>query len=64
MSLTAAPDLLSIGAFAQRTRLSHKALRLYAELGLLPPARIDPETGYRFYGAGDTHADPSPTRLE
>jgi DNA-binding transcriptional MerR regulator len=49
MSLTAAPDLLSIGAFAQKTRLSHKALRLYAELGLLAPARIDPETGYRFY---------------
>jgi DNA-binding transcriptional MerR regulator len=51
MSLTTAADLMSIGAFAQRTRLSHKALRLYAELGLLPPARIDPETGYRFYGA-------------
>ena len=49
MSLTAAPDLTSIGAFAQRTRLSHKALRLYAELGLLPPAWIDPVTGYRFY---------------
>ena len=49
MSLTAAPDLTSIGAFAQRTRLSHKALRLYAELGLLAPAWIDPETGYRFY---------------
>jgi DNA-binding transcriptional MerR regulator len=49
MSLTTAPDLLSIGAFAQRTRLSHKALRLYAELGLLEPAWIDPETGYRFY---------------
>jgi DNA-binding transcriptional MerR regulator len=49
MSLTTAPDLLSIGAFAQRTRLSHKALRLYAELGLLQPAWIDPETGYRFY---------------
>jgi DNA-binding transcriptional MerR regulator len=49
MSLTTAPDLLSIGAFAQRTRLSHKALRLYAEPGLLTPAWIDPETGYRFY---------------
>ena len=49
MSLTTAPDMLSIGAFAQRTRLSHKALRLYAELGLLAPAWIDPETGYRFY---------------
>ena len=51
MSLTAAPDLLSIGAFAQRSRLSRKALRLYAELGLLPPARIGPETGYRYYRA-------------
>ena len=51
MSLTAAPALLSIGAFAQRSRLSHKALRLYAELGLLPPAWVDPETGYRFYRA-------------
>jgi DNA-binding transcriptional MerR regulator len=51
MSLAAAPDLMSIGAFAQRTRLSHKALRLYAELNLLPPAWIDPETAYRFYAA-------------
>ncbi|HEY2792641.1 MAG TPA: MerR family transcriptional regulator, partial [Micromonosporaceae bacterium] len=29
--------------------LSPKALRLYAETGLLPPARIDPVTGYRYY---------------
>ena len=49
MSLSAPPDLQSIGAFARRARLSHKALRLYAELGLLPPAWVDPETGYRFY---------------
>lgn len=49
MSLIVTPGLLSIGAFAQRSRLSHKALRLYDELGLLPPAWIDPETGYRFY---------------
>jgi DNA-binding transcriptional MerR regulator len=49
MSPTAVPPLLSIGAFARSTRLSIKALRLYAELGLLVPAWIDPETGYRFY---------------
>ena len=49
MSQTTAPALLSIGAFARRTRLSIKALRLYAELGLLEPEWIDPETGYRFY---------------
>ncbi|MCF2130362.1 MerR family transcriptional regulator [Strepomyces sp. STD 3.1] len=41
--------LLTIGAFARATRLSPKALRLYDELGLLPPARVDPVTGYRLY---------------
>jgi protein phosphatase len=41
--------LLSIGAFAHATRLSPKALRLYDELGLLPPAFVDPDSGYRFY---------------
>jgi PPM family protein phosphatase len=41
--------LLTIGAFAKASRLSPKALRLYDELGLLPPARVDPATGYRFY---------------
>lgn len=42
-------DLMTIGAFAERTRLSTKALRLYDRLGLLPPARTDPASGYRFY---------------
>jgi DNA-binding transcriptional MerR regulator len=42
-------DLMTIGAFAERTRLSPKALRLYDRLGLLPPARTDPGSGYRFY---------------
>ena len=42
-------DLMTIGAFAERTRLSPKALRLYDRLGLLPPARTDPVSGYRFY---------------
>jgi PPM family protein phosphatase len=41
--------LLTIGAFARASRLSPKALRLYDELGLLPPAHVDPVTGYRFY---------------
>ena len=43
-------DLMTIGAFAERTRLSPKALRLYDRLGLLPPARTDPASGYRLYG--------------
>ena len=45
-------ELMSIGAFAQRTRLSPKALRLYDELGLLAPARVDESSGYRYYDAG------------
>lgn len=42
-------SLMSIGAFSRRARLSLKALRLYDRLGLLPPASVDPETGYRYY---------------
>ncbi|KAA6224176.1 MerR family transcriptional regulator [Streptomyces albofaciens JCM 4342] len=40
---------MSIGAFARASRLSPKALRLYDELGLLPPAQVDPVNGYRRY---------------
>src|ERR1700678_3047548 len=42
-------DLMTIGAFAERTRLSARALRLYDRLGLVRPARTDPASGYRFY---------------
>src|SRR4051812_36816254 len=42
-------EMLTIGAFARATRLSPKALRLYDELELLRPARVDPDTGYRYY---------------
>jgi protein phosphatase len=38
--------------FARISRLSPKALRLYDELGLLPPTRIDRDTGNRFYEGG------------
>lgn len=41
--------LLTIGEFARASRLTPKALRLYDELGLLPPAYVDPASGYRFY---------------
>ncbi|MFE4592050.1 MerR family transcriptional regulator [Streptomyces laurentii] len=43
-------ELISIGELAARTRLSLKALRLYGDRGLLPPARVDPRTGFRRYG--------------
>ena len=42
---------MSIGEFARLSRLSPKALRLYDELGLLPPAQVDPDSGYRWYAA-------------
>ncbi|HEY3980743.1 MAG TPA: helix-turn-helix domain-containing protein [Streptosporangiaceae bacterium] len=44
--------LLSIGEFARRSRLSAKALRRYDELDLLVPQRVDPDSGYRWYGPG------------
>jgi DNA-binding transcriptional MerR regulator len=42
-------SLVSIGEFAQASRLSPKALRLYDELGLLVPEHVDPASGYRWY---------------
>ncbi|MGW4381629.1 MerR family transcriptional regulator [Kitasatospora sp. NPDC004531] len=44
--------LLTTGEFARRGLLSPKALRLYDRQGLLPPDRVDPDTGYRYYRAG------------
>jgi DNA-binding transcriptional MerR regulator len=41
--------LVTIGDFARMTFVSVKALRHYHEVGLLPPAEIDPDTGYRRY---------------
>ncbi|MFI1191059.1 MerR family transcriptional regulator [Streptomyces californicus] len=43
-------ELIAIGEIATRTRLSLKALRLYGDRGLLPPAEVDPRTGFRRYG--------------
>ena len=43
--------LLAIGAFADAAHLSLKALRLYAQLGILTPSYVDPDSGYRYYDA-------------
>ncbi|MEX1246943.1 MAG: helix-turn-helix domain-containing protein [Anaerolineales bacterium] len=40
---------LSIGEFARSSEIGIKALRLYHDLGLLPPAFVDPHTNYRYY---------------
>ena len=42
-------ERMTIGAFARRSRLSLKALRIYDEMGLLRPAWVDPGNGYRYY---------------
>ena len=44
-------NLMSIGRFSRLTGLTVKALRHYDELGLLPPAAVDAETGYRSYSS-------------
>ena len=42
--------LISTGSFADLSRLSLKALRLYNQLDILRPVHTDPQTGYRYYG--------------
>ncbi|MGH2717753.1 MAG: MerR family transcriptional regulator [Actinomycetota bacterium] len=41
--------MLRIGEFSQITHLSIKTLRRYHDVGLLEPARVDPQSGYRYY---------------
>ena len=41
--------LLPIGDFSRMTYLSVKALRRYHDMGLLEPAHIDRDSGYRYY---------------
>jgi PPM family protein phosphatase len=42
-------ELMTSGAFARASGLSRKALRLYEELGLLRPIRVDLVSQYRLY---------------
>jgi DNA-binding transcriptional MerR regulator len=43
--------MFSIGEFARLGTVSVRALRHDDEIGLLRPAKVDPETGYRGYSA-------------
>ena len=43
---------VSIGDFSVMTSLSRKALRHYHDIGILEPALVDSQTGYRFYDTG------------
>ncbi len=40
---------LSIGEVVKMKGVSHRALRHYDDLGILPPAYVNLETGYRYY---------------
>jgi DNA-binding transcriptional MerR regulator len=51
-AMEATDTLMPIGRFARLTGLSVKALRHYDELGLLRPAAVDTDTGYRSYSTG------------
>lgn len=44
--------MLSIGTMAALCGTSVQTLRLYDKKGLLPAARIDPDSGYRYYTNG------------
>jgi DNA-binding transcriptional MerR regulator len=46
------PDYLSIGDFSRATHMTVKTLRHYHQIGLLEPAEVDPDTGYRRYSTG------------
>lgn len=43
--------MFRISDFSRLTRVTVKALRHYDRLGLLKPARVDTQTGYRYYSA-------------
>jgi DNA-binding transcriptional MerR regulator len=40
---------LTVGEFSRITHLSVKTLRHYHQVGLLEPAQVNPDTGYRYY---------------
>ncbi len=52
VSTPPADPLMTIGAFSRASLISVRSLRAYHERGLLVPAAIDPDTGYRAYHPG------------
>ena len=40
---------MTVGDFSRVTHLSVKTLRHYHQVGLLEPAQVDPDNGYRYY---------------
>ena len=48
-------EVMPIGEFSERCGLSAKRLRSYAACGLLLPAAVDSQSGYRYYSPGQVH---------
>jgi DNA-binding transcriptional MerR regulator len=48
--------VFTIGEFSRISGLTVKTLRFYHEQGLLAPAHVDPQTGYRYYAQGQLEA--------
>ncbi len=46
---------MKIGEIAAHFRVSIKAIRLYEKKGIVKPAKIDPQTGYRYYTTDQVH---------
>ena len=42
-------SLIPIGKMATANKVTIATLRLYDQMGLLKPAFIDPDSGYRYY---------------
>ena len=42
-------ELLSIGEVSKMKGVGVKSLRYYERMGVLPPAYVDPDSGYRYY---------------
>ena len=47
--------LLKIGEMADFFQISVKAVRIYEKKGIITPAYIDPESGYRYYTPDQLH---------
>ena len=56
-------ELVTIGVLARASGLTTSALRFYDDAGVLPPARVDPVTGYRYYAGSQCAAAVTIRRL-
>lgn len=48
-------NLLLIGSLSRQTGVHIKSLRYYDQIGILPPAYVDPGNGYRYYAFAQIH---------